>query len=112
MDFLDRVKIEVRKQKITQEWLAEKAGISYSTFKGWKSKGRVPNVYQAVDIAKILGTSVEYLVTGSSGGKSDQRIKIERFIDLLSDSEIERAQIILEASFPNKKVGWSEGSAM
>ncbi|GHV88362.1 hypothetical protein AGMMS50267_07220 [Spirochaetia bacterium] len=62
--FWEHIKKEVRAQNTTQEWVAKKAGISFNTFEGWKSKGIFPRVNDAVRIAAALNTSVEYLVTG------------------------------------------------
>lgn len=50
--------------KMSQIDLASKAGISINTIRGWSHKGLFPNAYESVKIAEILGTTVEYLVTG------------------------------------------------
>ena len=65
MGFWDRVRSEVKAQRTTQEWVAVKAGIRLNTFQGWISKGRLPDVAEAVAIAQALGVTVEYLVTGA-----------------------------------------------
>ncbi|MDR2482084.1 MAG: helix-turn-helix domain-containing protein, partial [Treponema sp.] len=49
----------------TQDWVAKKAGISFNTLQGWISKEIFPRVNEAVRIAAVLNTSVEYLVTGA-----------------------------------------------
>ena len=36
---------------------------SYNTLQSWITKDRLPNAEQAVNIARVLKTSVEYLVT-------------------------------------------------
>ena len=78
MEFFDRVKEEIKKQNTTQEWIAKKCNISVSTFKGWISKERVPNVKQAVAIAQTLGISVEYLVTGEKIGEDSLSIELHK----------------------------------
>jgi transcriptional regulator with XRE-family HTH domain len=63
--FWENVKKEIKLQNTTQEWVAKKAGISFSTFQGWISKAIYPRVNEAVRIAAALGTSVEFLVRGT-----------------------------------------------
>lgn len=65
MDFWDRVNESVKSQRTTQEWVAGRAGISHNTFRGWISKKVLPRADQAQAIAKALGVTVEYLVTGA-----------------------------------------------
>jgi transcriptional regulator with XRE-family HTH domain len=63
--FWENVKKEIKAQNTTQEWIAQKSGISFNTFQGWISKGIYPRVNDAVRIAVSLNTSVEYLVNGA-----------------------------------------------
>ena len=60
--FWKNVKKEIKAQNTTQEWIAQNSGISFNTFQGWVSKGIYPRVNEAVRIAGLLNTSVEYLV--------------------------------------------------
>ena len=46
--------------------IASALGITPSTFSDWKKGKSQPNVDKLVKIARYLGTSVEYLVTGES----------------------------------------------
>lgn len=61
----------------TQEWVSQESGISFRTFTGWISKDRLPDVVQALSIAKALDTTVEYLVTGTDSGDPWIRENIE-----------------------------------
>jgi transcriptional regulator with XRE-family HTH domain len=63
--FWENVKKEIKSQNTTQEWVAKTAGISFNTFQGWIAKGIYPRVNEAVRIAIVLNTSVEYLVRGA-----------------------------------------------
>ena len=65
MDVFDRIKFEVKRNNTTQDWVAGKIGVSERTFRGWLSRKIMPNADQACAIAKALGVTVEYLVTGS-----------------------------------------------
>lgn len=66
MDFWERLKNEIKRQNTTQEWVAGKINVSYRTFNGWISRKIMPNADQAVSIAKLLDTTVEYLITGKA----------------------------------------------
>ena len=50
---------------MTQRQLADSIKVSYNTIQSWITKDRLPDAEQAVKIAHVLKTSVEYLVTGS-----------------------------------------------
>ena len=63
--FWENVKKEIKLQNTTQEWIAKNSGISFNTLQGWISKGLFPRVNEAVRIAVLLNTSVEYLISGT-----------------------------------------------
>lgn len=56
----------VAERHMTQEMVAAQSRINYSTLRGWMAKKRLPDVEDAVKLATVLGTNVEYLVTGRS----------------------------------------------
>ncbi|WP_407432520.1 helix-turn-helix domain-containing protein [Methanobrevibacter sp.] len=64
LDFWNRVKALIKENKITQEMLANKAGISFNNLKQQIFYNRYPTADEAVKIAQVLNTTVEYLVTG------------------------------------------------
>ncbi len=45
--------------------IVEKTGIGQSTISGWRVAKRYPPADRAAEIADVLGTTVEYLVTGN-----------------------------------------------
>ena len=45
--------------------IAEKAGVNYRTIKNQRSGVRLPSLDDAFKIAKVLGVSLEYLLTGN-----------------------------------------------
>ena len=49
---------------ITPYRIAKDCGFSNVTLSDWKNKGNMPKADKLVKIARYLGTSVEYLVTG------------------------------------------------
>ena len=63
--FWENVKKEIKSQNTTHEWVAKNSGISFNTFQGWVSKGIFPRVNEAIRIAVLLNTSVEYLAIGA-----------------------------------------------
>ena len=60
-----RLKHEIKAKKTTQEWIAGKVGVPFGTFRKWLTRKTYPNVKIGQEIAKLLETSVEYLVTGT-----------------------------------------------
>jgi len=64
MDFWIRLKNEIKAKNTTQEWISGKIGVPLSTFRKWMTRKTYPNIKEGVEIAKLLETSAEYLVTG------------------------------------------------
>jgi len=64
MDFWTRLKSEIKAKNTTQEWISGKIGVPLSTFRKWMTRKTYPNMKEGVEIAKLLETSAEYLVTG------------------------------------------------
>jgi transcriptional regulator with XRE-family HTH domain len=65
MDFWMRLKSEIRAKNTTQEWIAGQIGVPFGTFKKWMTRKTYPNIKEGIEIAKLLGISVDYLVTGT-----------------------------------------------
>ena len=63
-DFWNRLKSEIKTQNTTQEWIAGKIGVPLSTFRKWMTRKTYPDMREGIEIAKLLETSAEYLVTG------------------------------------------------
>jgi transcriptional regulator with XRE-family HTH domain len=64
MDFWMRLKNEIKAKNTTQEWVAGKIGVPLSTFRKWMTRKTYPNLMEGIEIAKLLGVTAEYLVTG------------------------------------------------
>jgi transcriptional regulator with XRE-family HTH domain len=64
MDFWMRLKSEIKAKNTTQEWVAGKIGVPFGTFRKWMTRKTYPNMKEGVEMAKLLETSAEYLVTG------------------------------------------------
>lgn len=46
---------------ISQKEMAEKIGVQQPVYAQYELSGKVPNAYQAVKIAKLIGSTCEYL---------------------------------------------------
>jgi transcriptional regulator with XRE-family HTH domain len=64
MDFWMRLKSEIRAKNTTQEWIADKIGVPFGTFRKWMTRRTYPTIKEGIEMAKLLETSAEYLVTG------------------------------------------------
>ena len=79
MDFRSRLREEIEYSGMLYKEVAAKAGITKRTMDSYVgSQGSIPSADIAVRLAKVLGVSVEYLVTGerteSSVSKREQHI--------------------------------------
>ena len=64
MDFWIRLKNTIKSQNTTQEWISGKIGVPLSTFRKWMTRKTYPNLKEGIELAKLLETTAEYLVTG------------------------------------------------
>ena len=64
MNFGENVKTLRVKQGFTQTEISEMLGVSQTVYAQYELSGRAPNVFTAVKLARILGTTVEDLVFG------------------------------------------------
>jgi len=62
--FWKRVNEEINARKLSRKKFAESLNIPYNTFKSWLYYDRSVEVGTAYVIAKALGVSLEYLITG------------------------------------------------
>jgi transcriptional regulator with XRE-family HTH domain len=90
MNFWDRVDRLIKQEKTSYAYLAKRLEKRESTVSGWHREGAkhtIPRADFAVIIAKILKTSVEYLVTGEEikvPGLSPEALEIARAAEKLS----------------------------
>lgn len=66
MKFWERVSIRIREQNTSQQWVASKIGVRPDSFSRWINRDVLPDAERATLIAKALGTTVEYLVSGEA----------------------------------------------
>ncbi len=53
-------------QEFSQEDIADKVGVSRQSVSKWETDACAPDAYNLIALAKILNTSVEYIVTGKT----------------------------------------------
>jgi transcriptional regulator with XRE-family HTH domain len=98
MDFWMRLKTEIKAKNTTQEWIAGKIGVPLSTFKKWMTRRTYPTIKEGIEIAKLLETSAEYLVTGNGpDGLSEQERKLLRSYRKLSKEDQENTLLAVNA---------------
>ena len=83
--FWKNVKKKIKANHTTQEWVAHNSGINYNTFLGWISKGIYPRVDEAVKIANLLNTSVEYLIEDTVQESSKPMYVINQNLPIIED---------------------------
>ena len=98
MDFWTRLKTEIKAKNTTQEWIAGQIGVPFGTLKKWLNRKTYPNIKEGNEIAKLLETSVEYLVTGTeSEGLNDAERKLLTDFRKLSSADREKVMIAVKA---------------
>lgn len=90
MDTKTRIFELLKARKISQKALAEELGLKNVTVTDWK-RGK-SNSYNdcLVQIAQILGTTVEYLLTGKESSPPSEKSELHRRIDLLTPENAQR----------------------
>ena len=81
--FWDRTDIKVKEQNTTYADVATAMGINPGNFSSWKARKTFPNVDYATQIAKQLGTSVEYLVDGDEKKNFKPSDRVADFYEIL-----------------------------
>ena len=101
MSFIERLEKLLKDKSISQKELAETINIRRPTISDWKRNKTFPYADIAVEIACILDTTVEYLITGKSPTDIDPEIlKIANKIAALSPHDREEIMLVI-----NHKLG-------
>jgi transcriptional regulator with XRE-family HTH domain len=91
MDFIERMDNLLIEKNIKRETLAEYVGLSVGVFSMWKKRKTYPRADIAVQIAKYLGVSTEYLITG----QDLYSIENKRIIEVLNKLSNEQRTAVL-----------------
>ena len=93
-----RLKNEIKAKNTTQEWISGKIGVPFGTFRKWMTRKTYPNIKEGVEIAKLLETSAEYLVTGiEPEGLNDNERKLMTAYRKLSSGDQENVLLAANA---------------
>ena len=74
-DFWNRVNFLIRTQNKTQSGLSLECGLNQRRIQNLSASSRIPDVFEGVKIARALGVSVEYLVTGEDSNPYKSKIE-------------------------------------
>ena len=66
MGFGDYIKELRIKRGFTQKYVSEQLGVTQAAYAQYELSGKTPNMFTAVKLAKLLGTTVEDMATGTS----------------------------------------------
>lgn len=72
IDFWKRYDIQSKTLNLTKKEVAAIANINYTSFINYAAKDRIPKTEEAVKIAKAIGTTVEFLISGEDVGFDDE----------------------------------------
>ena len=91
--FKDRLIEEIEYHGISKTDIAEKVGISLGTLNMYLYRNSIPSADIAVKLAKVLNTTVEYLVTGQSNLQSHstdwKKQEINNIINKLTEKQLD-----------------------
>jgi transcriptional regulator with XRE-family HTH domain len=95
MGFRENLKTELLFSGLLVKELSAKSGVKKKSLDKYLSEnGSMPSAEAAVKIARVLGVSVEYLVTGEKNRKLDADGHKTRFLASMDAKTCEIAQII------------------
>ena len=80
VEFWKRTNKLIKNKNSKQENIAQECGIPYQTLRSWVTRQTFPDALQAYKIAKVLHTTVEYLISGKD---TDSTEKINETRNLL-----------------------------
>jgi len=101
-----RLKDRIKAQNTTHEWVSGKIGVPLSTFRKWMTRKTYPDLREGVEIARLLDTSAEYLVTGVESKDLDEgETKLITAYRKLNPLEQENAVLALVA-WAGKRRRW------
>jgi transcriptional regulator with XRE-family HTH domain len=104
MDFWDRLKERMKDRDLTHEEVARRLKIPFGTFKNWLRRQTYPDAREAADIARLLHTTVEYLVCGAEEADYKLADDEKRLIDGYRQlSKYDKGQIMITVDAWNRK---------
>lgn len=74
MSIFERIQKLIKEQNITVKQLERECDLANATIRRWETQ--TPNIESVRRVAQKLGTSIDYLVTGSSSNTNDPRFEV------------------------------------
>jgi transcriptional regulator with XRE-family HTH domain len=104
MSFRENLREAIDYSGLEQKELAYKAKISLRNIENYlRENASVPSADKAVQIAQVLGVTVEYLVTGkditkeiTASGDSEVDFEIRQFIKSLKNLPVKKQRIVIK----------------
>lgn len=104
MSFRENLREAIDYSGLEQKELAYKAKISLRNIENYlRENASVPSADKAVQIAQVLGVTVEYLVTGkdltkniTASGRSETDYEIRQLIKSLKSLPVEKRRIVIK----------------
>ena len=97
---LGKTILKLRKQaKLSQEAFAQLCGVSRQAVQKWETETSMPDVNNLVQISKLFGITLDFLVRGSSKRETEQSVfdkKIEPKYTSLHDWDCYHSQLLVE----------------
>ena len=98
MDFWQRLKNTIKEQNTTQEWVAGKIGVPLSTFRKWMTRKTYPSLKEGIEMAKLLETTAEHLLTGEHpNGLSEEEQRLINIYRKLNPEDRENINLAVSA---------------
>lgn len=107
-----RVDILLEKKNIQIIEFCKQHGINYNTFKGNRSALRLCNTKETYVVAKELGVSVEYLLTGKDTKIQTYPPRIQAVVDILMKDETKLTAVCTLLQIPTEEAGISGTKAV
>ena len=86
MGFKENLKSELAYSGMLVKELAAKSGVNKSSLDNYlNARGQIPSIEVGLKIAKALGVSLEYLVTGEEDAHTDDSRKVNRDIRIICE---------------------------
>lgn len=103
MDLGNRIQTLRRQQGLSQEALAQQLGVSRQAIGKWETGATLPSIDNLLELSAILGTTVDYLLTGRESEPPDTVLSPDTAPDQTISMEALRALLAEQQAQPPRK---------
>ena len=102
--FKDNLMMLRKTRGMTQEELAEKAGVSRQSVSKWESAASIPDIGKILELSRVFGVSTDYLLkddmedvefTREDDAPGERRVTLSEANDFLRDKRAQARQIAM-----------------